>query len=141
AELVHERRRRLAAQLLGVALRELLPARLVVPEPAAELVARRDLLHPAVDLERLLAHAPRPEPVHEHPVAVAGRRLLVRPLHPHRAGRAAPARRPCPAPRARSFRVHRDALAESFVLPHVFRNRAAHTSISRRSPSPSPTPP
>jgi hypothetical protein len=52
------------------------PAR-IVPEPAAELSARRDLLQPSVDSGVSLPHAARPEPIHQNADTVFGRRRQI----------------------------------------------------------------
>jgi hypothetical protein len=55
------------AQLLQVALAELLPALRLVAVPTTQLGRRSDILHPLGQPERLLANAARPKPVNEHP--------------------------------------------------------------------------
>jgi len=52
-------RRRMLAQLTPVARGELAPARRVVSEPAAQLLAGRDVLEPRIEPKVGLAHAAR----------------------------------------------------------------------------------
>src|SRR5215510_7180742 len=63
-------------ELGAVALAEPVPALGIVAEPAAELGARRHVLQPAVDVERVLAYATRPQPIHQ-----IGRRLATQTDH------------------------------------------------------------
>ena len=81
-ELGEERPGRLVAQLGVVASGELAEARGVVSEPLPQRGGRRELLLPAVEPQRFLLDASRPQPVDEDAVAVAVRRLLVCTLDP-----------------------------------------------------------
>ena len=67
-------------QFATIAKLELLPARRIVPKPAAKLGARRDLLQPAIDRGVRLAQAPRPQAIDEDAQAVFGRWPLISPL-------------------------------------------------------------
>ena len=58
-------------ELAAVTLLELVPLRGIVPEPLSEAGARRQILEPGVDPEIVLGNAPRPDPVDQHPVAIA----------------------------------------------------------------------
>src|SRR5215469_13176818 len=64
-------------ELRLVAAAELLPARRIVAEPFAQLVAGRDLLHPLRDARVGFLHAPWPQPIDEDPSSVVWRRRLV----------------------------------------------------------------
>src|SRR4029077_8557345 len=71
----------MAVQLLAVAPDELIPAVGVVPEPAPQRVAGRDVLQPPVDGQVRLADAARPEPVHQEAFPVTDHVLAVDALH------------------------------------------------------------
>lgn len=73
-------RRRAVAQLAAVAHGEFAKARGVVSEPLSQLGAGRDVLEPGIEPQVGLAHAARPEPLDQHPFAVAGGGGLVRAL-------------------------------------------------------------
>ena len=59
-------------QLRAVAGLELLEPGRIMPELASRLGAGRDVLAPFIEVCRLLRDPTRPEPVHEHAVAVLG---------------------------------------------------------------------
>ena len=73
-------RRGMFAQFAPIARGKLVPARRVVSEPAAQFGAGRDVLEPGIELEIRLAHAARPEPLDQHPIAIAGTSGIVRAL-------------------------------------------------------------
>src|SRR5690606_15518310 len=96
----------LLGQLGEVAPPELVPVLRIVAERLAQLIARGELLEPAVELERVAAHAARPEPIDEEALPVVGGGRLIDALHADvvaALGHAAATR--CPrggaAPRAR----------------------------------------
>jgi hypothetical protein len=66
-----------AGELIEVAAAELVELGRVVLVPLAQLGGRRDILGPLVQVGRVLAQAPRPDPVDEHPGAVLRRRGIV----------------------------------------------------------------
>jgi len=66
-----------AGQLVQVTAAELAELGRVVPVPLAQLGGRRDVLGPLVQVGRVLAQAPRPDPVDEHAGAVGRRRRVV----------------------------------------------------------------
>jgi len=68
---------RSAGQLVQVAAAELVELGRVVPVPFAELGGRRGVLGPLVQVGRILAQAPRPDPVDEHPGAVGRRGRVI----------------------------------------------------------------
>jgi len=74
AQVLHDVARGRVPQLVAIAALEVGEALRFVPIPPAQLVARRDVLRPLVEVGVLLLHAARPEPVDEHPVTtvVAG---------------------------------------------------------------------
>ncbi len=78
-------RGRVGVELLAVARRELVEALAMVVPLGSELGRGRDVLRPLVELGALLLHAPRPQPVDEHPIAVGCLGRLVHALHrePH----------------------------------------------------------
>src|SRR5207249_1518380 len=53
----------------------------VVAVPAAQLRRRGELAGPALDVGAISGEPPGPEPVDQHPVPIAGLRLLVDALH------------------------------------------------------------
>src|SRR5579875_125000 len=74
--------RALPRELVPVTAAELLPALRIVSEPLAQLVARRDVLHPLRDGCIRLLYAPGPKPIDENPRAVAGRGRVVHAFDP-----------------------------------------------------------
>ena len=66
----------------GVAAAELVPSTRIMPKPAAQLGAGRDVLHPFVKSKGLLGDCARPEPVDENANAVIGSRRFISPLQP-----------------------------------------------------------
>src|SRR5262249_36088990 len=68
---------RVRAQLGAVARAELRVALRIVREPLAQRRARRDVARPGIERRLALAETARPEPVDQHAVAVAGRRVVV----------------------------------------------------------------
>jgi hypothetical protein len=68
---------RVAGKLVQVPAAELVELGRVVPVPLAQLGGRRGVLGPVIEPGRVLAQAPRPDPVDEHAGAVLRRRRLV----------------------------------------------------------------
>jgi hypothetical protein len=68
---------RAAGELVQVAAAELVELGRVVPVPLAQLGRRCGVLGPLIQVGRVLAQAPRPDPVDEHPGAIVRRRCLV----------------------------------------------------------------
>jgi len=66
-----------AGQLIQVAAAELVELGRVVPVPLAQLGGGRGVLGPLVQAGRVLAQAPRPDPVDEHAGAVGRRGRVV----------------------------------------------------------------
>ena len=60
---------------------EFLPSRRIMAEPLAQLRAWRDLFEPKCECGRLLAHAARPEPIHQHSRTVHSERNAVERAH------------------------------------------------------------
>ena len=54
----------------------------IVAEPAPQLGARRQVLHPSTDRRFRLAEPARPEPIDQDANTVVGRRRLIDPLDP-----------------------------------------------------------
>jgi hypothetical protein len=73
---------RAAGQLVQVTTPELAELGRVVPVPLAQLSGRGGVLGPLVQPGRVLAQAPRPDPVDEHPGAVVRRRRVVNAADP-----------------------------------------------------------
>src|SRR5262249_22191554 len=70
----------LAFQFGPIPLAELRPPGWVVAVPLAQFGAGGEAFQPEVDLRLLLAHATRPQPLHQDPQAVVLRRRCVSPL-------------------------------------------------------------
>src|SRR5450631_2454760 len=68
-------------QLLAVTAAELLEPFRVVAVPLAQHRGGSDLLAPLVQAGLLLSHAPRPDPVHQHPGAVPRGGIIINPAH------------------------------------------------------------
>src|SRR5579875_832357 len=66
--------------LVAIALAELRPALRVVTEPAPQGRARRDVLEPDIDGGLLLREPARPQPLHQHALAVAALPRQINPL-------------------------------------------------------------
>src|SRR6476619_5171000 len=73
-------------QLLLIAASELLEPFRSVVVPLAQLIGRRDLLAPFVQIRFFLGHPARPDPVHQHPGAVAAYPLVIYTAHLHCVG-------------------------------------------------------
>ena len=82
ADLCQRRLLRVTVQFGVVARLELGGLVAVRVEPLAEVVRGSRLLGPQVDLCVLPLNAPRPQPVHEDPLAVGLGRRVICPLHP-----------------------------------------------------------
>src|SRR5205809_6837313 len=70
-----------SVELGAVALLELRPSFGIMPEPFAQLAARSDVLQPQRQRGVLLGDAARPDPVHQHTLAVGLLGRLVDALH------------------------------------------------------------
>jgi hypothetical protein len=78
---------RLLLQLSAIAATEFGPALRVMAEPLAQLSARRDILHPAVDCRIRLAQPAWPQSIDQHAHAIVGCRGLINPFQPYTARR------------------------------------------------------
>src|SRR5262249_43157434 len=65
-------------ELLTIAPLKFLPARGIMAKPLPELIARRHLPHPPINLDLLLPDPPRPHPIHQEPSPIVRSSSLIR---------------------------------------------------------------